>query len=135
MERGGQRSKTTGRKFAVLAVDDDALILMHTAAMLEEIGFVAFEAMSGRQALEILRREKAIDVVITDQAMPHMTGDQLAAAIRAEWPNLPILLASGYDEPGDPGLKLPKLGKPFRQEELARAIADAIHSGHQVSAG
>lgn len=134
MERGGQRSKTTGRTFAVLAVDDDALILMHTAAMLEEIGFVAFEAMSGRQALEILRREKAIDVVITDQAMPHMTGDQLAAAIRAEWPNLPILLASGYDEPGDPGLKLPKLGKPFRQEELARAIADAIHSGHQVSA-
>lgn len=57
-----------------------------------------FEASSGREALDILRREKAIDLVISDQAMPHMTGLQLAEVIKNEWPTLPIILATGYSE-------------------------------------
>jgi CheY-like chemotaxis protein len=61
--------------------------------------------------------------VITDQLMPAMTGIQLIEAIRAEWPHLPVILATGYAElpPGtDPNL--PRLGKPFRQEDLVRAM-------------
>jgi CheY-like chemotaxis protein len=52
-----------------------------------------------------------------------MTGIQLIEAIRAEWPHLPVILATGYAElpPGtDPNL--PRLGKPFRQEDLVRAM-------------
>ena len=80
----------------ILAVDDDALVLLNTAAMLEDLGHTVLEAASGKDALEILRREPRIDLVITDQAMPHMTGSDLAAAIRAEKPDLPIILATGY---------------------------------------
>jgi CheY-like chemotaxis protein len=100
---------------------------MGTTAMLEELGHTVIEAASGRQALDILRREQTVDLVITDQAMPQMTGIQLAGAIRVEWPDLPIILATGYAElpPGtDPDI--PKLTKPFQEHDLAGIIADVI---------
>jgi CheY-like chemotaxis protein len=62
--------------------------------------------------------------VITDQAMPHMTGTQLADTIRAEHRDLPIILATGFAElPEIAGADLLKLDKPFSQDELAQAIA------------
>jgi CheY-like chemotaxis protein len=78
-------------------------------------------------ALEILRREKTIDLLITDQLMPDMTGSELATRIRAEKAQFPIILATGYAElaPGE-GEGLPRLAKPFSQRELAEAIARAI---------
>jgi PAS domain S-box-containing protein len=113
------------RPLVVIAVDDDNLVLMNTASMLEDLGHKVFEASSGREALDILRREKAIDLVISDQAMPHMTGLQLAEAIKSEWPTLPIILATGYSEL-PPGADLPKLAKPFLQHDLAKAIAGVV---------
>jgi CheY-like chemotaxis protein len=95
--------------------------------MLEDLGHTVLEATSGKEALDIIRREGGVDLVITDQAMPHMTGSDLAAAIRAERPDLPIILATGYAElpPGtDKGL--PKLSKPFRQQQLADAIVEVL---------
>ena len=113
----------TLRSLTVLAVDDDGLVLMNTASMLEDLGHTAFEAYSGREALEILRREDSVDLVITDQAMPHMTGTELAKAIKHEWPDIPVLLATGYADrvPGD-DIGLAKIAKPFLQRELADAI-------------
>ncbi|MGE5157733.1 MAG: PAS domain S-box protein [Gemmatimonas sp.] len=124
------------RALTVLAVDDDALVLMNTVAMLEDLGHAVFEAYSGKEALEILRREESVELVITDQAMPQMTGTQLAKAIRQEWPDMALLLATGYADrvPGD-DIGLPKLSKPFLQGELAEAIArvtPARRSGDRV---
>jgi PAS domain S-box-containing protein len=111
----------------ILAVDDDPLVLLNTAAMLEDLGHTVLEATSGKDALEIIRRKGGIDLVITDQAMPLMTGSELAVAIRAEKPDLPIILATGYAElpPGADG-GLPRLSKPFRQHQLADAIAKIV---------
>jgi PAS domain S-box-containing protein len=115
------------RPLVVLAVDDDGLVLMNTTVMLQDMGHTVFEATSGPQALDILRREPSVDLVITDHAMPKMTGVQLAAAIKAERPGLPIILATGYAElPPGVDAELPKLGKPFRQQELMQAVAAAI---------
>jgi PAS domain S-box-containing protein len=115
------------RPLVVLAVDDDGLVLMNTTVMLQDMGHTVFEATSGPQALDILRREQSVDLVITDHAMPKMTGVQLAAAIKAERPGLPIILATGYAElPPGVDAELPKLGKPFRQQELMQAVAAAI---------
>ncbi len=59
--------------------------------------------------------------------MPQMTGSQLAAEVQAHWPSTPIILATGYAElPSGGDSKLPRLLKPFRQEDLAKAIAQAI---------
>ena len=108
----------------IVAVDDDALVLTNTVAMLEDLGHTGLAASSGQQALDILRNEEWVDLVVTDQAMPHMTGLQLAEAIRKEWPDLPVILATGYAEikPGT-GLDLPKLSKPFTEADLAEHLA------------
>ena len=111
------------RSLRVLAVDDDALILMNTAALLEDLGHSVIEAASAREALEVLDGGAKIDLVITDHAMPRMTGAQLAEIIRAKWPDLPIILATGYAElPTEQGQKLPRLSKPFWQVDLQRAV-------------
>ncbi|MBS4045089.1 MAG: PAS domain S-box protein [Alphaproteobacteria bacterium] len=119
-------AQTATRTLTVLAVDDDRLVLMNTVAMLEEMGHSVLEATSGPQALEILRQHATIDLLITDEAMPQMTGLQLAKVVQAERPGLPIILATGYAEvPRD--AMLPKLSKPFFQEDLARAVASAMN--------
>jgi PAS domain S-box-containing protein len=111
------------RPITVLAVDDDALVLMNTVAMLEDLGHTVFEAYSGKEALEILRREDSIDLVITDQAMPKMTGTELAKVIRSEWPDIPVLLATGYADMGPRDeIGLRKLTKPYLPRDLAAAI-------------
>jgi CheY-like chemotaxis protein len=126
-EAASLRSGTDVQPLVVLAVDDDALVLMNTVAMLEDLGHKVFEAASGREALEILQREKAINLVVTDQSMPRMTGLQLAEAILAQRPDMPIVLATGYaDLPRDARAGLPKLTKPFFQQDLAQAIVEAL---------
>jgi len=110
------------RRLHIMAVDDDGLVLMNTIAMLEELGHAAVGATAADQALDALRREAA-DLVITDHAMPRMTGAELADRIAAEWPGLPVILATGYAElPMGIGANLPKLAKPFSLEELEMAI-------------
>ncbi|MBY5356287.1 PAS domain S-box protein [Rhizobium leguminosarum] len=112
------------RRLRIVAVDDDGLVLMNTTLMLEDLGHTVFEAMAGPEALDILRKQQ-IDLVICDHAMPRMTGAQLAEAIRSEWPEMPIILATGYAEvPEGAGIaNLPRLGKPFSQAQLAEAIS------------
>ena len=111
------------RPLTILAVDDDALVLMNTVAMLEDLGHTVFEAYSGKEALEILRREDSIDLVVTDQAMPKMTGTELAKVIRIEWPDIPVLLATGYADMGPRDeIGLSKLTKPYLPRDLAAAI-------------
>ena len=111
------------RKLRVLVVDDDVLVAMNTTAMLEDLGHEAVEVHSGRQALEALETVDGFDLVITDQAMPQMTGSQFVTAARAKWPALPVILATGYAElPEDADRTLTRLSKPFMQTDLERAL-------------
>ncbi|OLP52707.1 hypothetical protein BJF92_14995 [Rhizobium rhizosphaerae] len=114
------------RPLTILAVDDDALVLMNTEAILEDLGHHVLVAHRGREALDILARTPEIDLLVTDQSMPGMTGLELASAARAARPDLPILIATGY---GDLPALMPsmaRLGKPFLQADLARAIAGLL---------
>ena len=112
----------------ILAVDDDPLVLTNTTAMLEELGHHVIEASSGPQALELLR-DREVDLIITDHAMPVMTGMQLAAIVRTERPEIPIVLATGYAElPRRSKLpkNIPRLAKPFGDSALSEAISQAL---------
>jgi PAS domain S-box-containing protein len=122
------------RPCTILLVDDDALISMATSEMLKDLGHRVIESPSGSKALEVLRTGTAVDVVITDQAMPGMTGTQLAAEIRAAWPDLPVIIATGYAElPEDRDRKLPRLDKPYGQDDLAAAIERLLGAGTTAS--
>ncbi|HZC94713.1 MAG TPA: ATP-binding protein, partial [Bradyrhizobium sp.] len=107
------------RSAVILFVDDDPLIAMSTTEMLEDLGHRVIGANSGRHALDILRSEQPIDLMVTDHVMPGMTGLELVAASREVRPSLPILLATGYAElPEGAQLDLPRLSKPYHQDQL-----------------
>jgi DNA-binding NtrC family response regulator len=112
----------------VLVVDDDLLVLTGTAALIEDLGHTSIEAQSAAEALAKLASGVSVDVVITDHAMPTMTGLQLAQCIQEQYPGLPIILATGYAElPGDPTLLgLLKLAKPCSQSDIAASIHNAL---------
>nr|WP_283773387.1 PAS domain S-box protein [Altererythrobacter sp. KTW20L] len=110
----------------ILVVDDDVIILMNTVAMLEDLGHVALEAGSGEDALRLLEQGERFDLLITDEAMPGMKGSELVAAARGIDPQLPVIVATGYGEtPGALGGTVQRLGKPFGQDELRRAVDGA----------
>jgi len=107
------------RKAVILFVDDDPLIAMSTTEMLEDLGHRVIGANSGQHALDILKSEQPLDLMVTDHMMPGMTGLELAAASREVRPSLPVLLATGYAElPEGTQLNLPRLAKPYHQDQL-----------------
>jgi signal transduction histidine kinase/ActR/RegA family two-component response regulator len=120
----------------VMIVDDDLLVMTGTAAMIDDLGHTSIEAHSAAEALAKLDAGIEVDVVITDHAMPSMTGLQLAECIQDRFPGLPIILATGYAElPADPTkLGLLKLTKPCTQQEIAAAIHLALRSRGAVKA-
>ena len=94
--------------------------------MLQCLGHQVLVASSGTEALKILQGDSTIDLVITDHAMPHMTGSELADQIRGIR-NLPIILATGYTElplPEESGL--PRLCKPYCLEDLISLVDDVL---------
>ncbi len=109
----------------ILAVDDDALVLMGTAGLLEDLGHEVIEAHSGAAALDALAAREDIDLVVTDHAMPRMTGVELAGHVRSARPELPVVLATGYAEmpAGAAELVTARLEKPFSAAELAALLA------------
>jgi len=111
----------------ILAVDDDTLVLINTAALLEDLGHSVVEADSAAEALDRLRADPSIDLIVTDQAMPNMTGLDLLAAADAIRPGLPAIIASGYGEGvAAPDRDVVRLSKPFSQAHLAKALAEAM---------
>jgi CheY-like chemotaxis protein len=116
-------SSPASRTATILVVDDDPLISMSTVDMLEDLGHTVIEANSGKRALEIIDGGQDIDLMMTDQAMPGMTGIQLAEIVRSKRPHLPVLLATGYtDLPTSKLAKLPRLSKPYQQAQLQAEI-------------
>jgi PAS domain S-box-containing protein len=114
-------------RLCVLVIDDDSLVLTSTCLLLEDLGHRVISATSGRQGLELFEVNPSIDLVITDMAMPQMSGAQLADAIRRLKPDVPIILATGYAERLEGfAAGLPRLSKPFTQLNLVETIASAM---------
>ena len=108
----------------ILFVDDDLLIAASTAALLQDLGHEVIEVHSAREALNLLQGGMLTDLLITDHAMPEMTGIALAREVRKQWPELPILLATGFAELEGANMNdIERLSKPYTQNDLAAQIA------------
>jgi len=118
------------KPLTVLVVDDDSLVLNSTRLLLEDLGHRVICAPSGVQALQCIKQDQRVDLMITDMAMAHMDGAQLAGAVRGLLPQLPIILATGYalNLEGMVAM-LPRLLKPYSQLQLAQALAQALAPG------
>jgi CheY-like chemotaxis protein len=111
----------------ILFVDDDLLTAASTVSLLEDLGHDVTEAHSAREALQLLEGGLVADLLITDHAMPDMTGSELAHEVRRRSPSLPVLLATAFAElEGDDVAALPRLSKPYTQDQLSRAIASLV---------
>ena len=73
--------------------------------------------------MKLINEGLAIDLLVTDHLMPGITGADLARTIRGNRPDLPVLIVSGYADADGIDPDLPRLTKPFRQDELADKIA------------
>ncbi len=115
--------RRASKPLTLLAVDDDELVLFSTAGILEAAGHRVLSARSAGEALDLLRVNQ-VDILITDHAMPLMSGAQLAAVVRETRPQLPVLLVSGYAElpSANSALPLQRLAKPFTQDQLLDSI-------------
>lgn len=120
----GPTAAQVRRKHTVLVVDDDALVRMGTAAILEDLGHTAIEVGSGAEALAALDAHPDVAIVVTDHGMPGMSGAELTRRLRAHRPDLPVIIATGYAElPNGEDVGAPRLDKPIRQDELAALLA------------
>ena len=113
---------------AILAVDDDALVLVYTAAMLEEAGHRVTTAYSGADALKEIEKG-TFDLVVTDHLMPGMTGAELVEKVRQRWPALRVLVATGYAELSSDLMRgVRRVAKPFTQRQLLDAVVAAMQT-------
>ena len=84
------------RPYAVLIVEDEAILRLHAVDMVEEAGFTAIEAKNADEAIAILESRSDISLLFTDVHMPgSMDGLKLAHAVRDRWPPIKIVVVSG----------------------------------------
>jgi CheY-like chemotaxis protein len=107
-----------------LLVDDEELVRESTAEMLSDLGYAVVEANSGQEALRLVDAGLKFDIVVTDHLMPGMNGSNLARNLLERFPNCSALVVSGYSEVDGLSADLNRLSKPFRQSELAAALAE-----------
>jgi CheY-like chemotaxis protein len=116
----------------ILVVEDDPRVRRLTVNRLETLGYATLVAGDAHEALAILSSGAALDLVFTDLVMPGgLSGYELAHRVATQWPDLPVLLTSGYADElvrgdADAISHLKVLSKPYRQADLAKAIADAL---------
>ncbi|WP_169742858.1 PAS domain S-box protein [Muricoccus aerilatus] len=120
----GADAPADGRR-NVLLVEDNTQVGEFARQMLEDLGYVPSWAPNAKAALELLEGDASrFDVVFSDVVMPGMNGIELGKEIRRRWPNLPVVLTSGYSHvlanDGAQGFEL--LNKPYSAEELSRVL-------------
>lgn len=120
----------------VLLVDDEEILRDVGQALLEGLGYKVYLAEDGEQALEIYAREEEnISLVILDMLMPRMGGKETLVRLTESYPDIRVLISSGFHQQGTAD-ELVHLGaqgflqKPYHRQELCKAVAEAIGDTH-----
>ena len=122
-------------KGTVLLVDDEELVRMSTADMLDDMGYAVVGAASAEEALQLLDDGLKPDLLLTDHLMPGMNGTDLARVVKSIHPAIQILIVSGYAEGEGIDVELPRLTKPFRSVDLTTMLSQLTSFEQPGSAG
>ena len=133
---GAAPAVVRGREEHVMYVDDEEAVAFVLSRALRRLGYRCTMFTDPAAALHAFRTSpRGFDAVITDYAMPGMTGTELARAMRALRPDVPIAIASGYEsyegEGPPPGAPLARLRKPVSLEALSRVLAAMLRPAPQ----
>jgi signal transduction histidine kinase len=117
-------------KLRLLAIDDDADVSLVMCKMLERNGHDVTSASSGTEGIQKFC-EGAFDVVLTDRAMPDMSGDEVAKRVKELQPDISVLMVTGFgsmmkDQGQHPEFVDKILNKPYTKEELIGAISELL---------
>ena len=113
-------------KLRILVVDDEPSVGNTIKMLLQFDGHDVEATHNGRDALAMFEPDR-FDLIITDYAMPGMNGNQLAAAIKADAPDQPVIMITGHAGTLSPSPSVDFIiGKPFRLEHLREAIAKVM---------
>ena len=128
-------SALTQRRASILVCDDDGDVRSLLGTFLRDAGYTVWEANNPALALQILQRERPIDLLLVDYAMPEMNGSTLIDRARAYQPGLKTLLITGYAEAlrNNGVFGIPVLAKPFKVAELSGRIAEILNGRHLVT--
>jgi len=116
-------------EIAVLIVEDEPLIRMGTVALIEDSGFVVYEANSADAAIRILELHNEIRLIFTDVKMPgSMDGLKLAHYVRGRWPPLKIIVTSGHVKIREESLPAGSffLQKPYDPDTMIQTVRDLL---------
>jgi FixJ family two-component response regulator len=117
----------------VLVVDDEANVAKSIRRLLEANGFEVITAEDGKNALDIMRRETDVAVIVSDQRMPKMTGSELFAQLSVEHPDIKRILLTGYTDLDsirdavNQGNIFRFLLKPWDDDELLKCVEEGEH--------
>jgi CheY-like chemotaxis protein len=110
----------------VLVVDDEEVACRITARVLADAGFRVVEAHSAAEVLALLPTlDGTVQLVVSDIMMPGMTGIELARLMAEQWPEVPVLLISGYGGPPSPYTGA-FVAKPFTWDVLLDAVGGLV---------
>jgi signal transduction histidine kinase/CheY-like chemotaxis protein len=116
-----------GRGELILVVEDEASVRALTVQSLRSLGYRTIEAQDATVALDLLEENPDVKLVMSDVVMPgSLDGIALARQVRARRPDVRLLIVSGYSEPTGSPIEWPTLAKPYRRDELARAVRDVL---------
>jgi CheY-like chemotaxis protein len=121
-------ARPTGRPRRILLVEDEVVLRMSTTDMLERLDCFVSGVGSGEQALELLARGMSYDLLVTDLGLPGMSGEELAAAVRAKYPGLPVIIASGYGRAAGQAEGVHFISKPYSSIDLQQALDHAART-------
>ena len=117
-----------GRPRRILLVEDEVVLRMSTTDMLERLDCFVSGVGSGEQALEMLSRGAAFDLLLTDLGLPGMSGEELAAEVRTRFPGLPVVIASGYGRSSSQVEGVHFISKPYSSIDLQQALDHAART-------
>ncbi|MEZ5647579.1 MAG: response regulator [Alphaproteobacteria bacterium] len=123
----------------ILVVEDEKDVRTHTTEILRELGYNVIEAGTGREALDVLDKNRGASLLFTDVRLPGgMNGRQLADEAKKHWPNMKVLFTTGYDRNAiahdgklDPNVHL--ITKPFSYANLSLKLRDLLDADAKSS--
>ncbi|WP_132392271.1 ATP-binding protein [Novosphingobium sp. PhB165] len=127
LQRSLVENPTSATEASILIVEDNDQVGEFASQLLVDLGYKTFYAASASEALAVLEREhEAIDVVFTDVVMPGIDGVELGRKVRARWPNVKVVLTSGYSHvlAEEPSQDFKLLHKPYSIDELAKLLVE-----------